>query len=48
MYRNFIKCEKYIDMLPSPNQPAELYRTAKTYKFDDMNEITVDSLKFDQ
>ena len=27
-------------------KPAQLYGTAKTYKFDDINEITVDSLKF--
>ena len=33
-------------MLPSSNQPAQLYGTAKTHKFDDINEITVDSLKF--
>lgn len=33
-------------MLPSPNQPAQLYRTAKTDKFDDINEITIDSLTF--
>ena len=33
-------------MFPSLNQPAQLYRRAKTHKFDDINEITVDSLKF--
>ena len=46
MYRNFIKCKKYNDTLPSSNQPAQLYGTAKIYKFDNINEITVDSLKF--
>ena len=45
LYRNFSKYEKY-DMLPSSNQPAQIYGTAKTHKFDDINEITVDSLKF--
>ena len=33
-------------MLPSSNQPAQLYGTAKTHKFDDVNEITVDLLIF--
>ena len=45
LYRNFSKYEKY-NMLPSSNQPAQLYRTAKTHKFDDINDITADSLKF--
>ena len=46
LYRNFSKYEKCNDMLPSSNQPAQLYRTAKTDKFDDINEITIDSLTF--
>ena len=46
LYRNFSKYEKYNDMLPSSNQPAQLYGTTKTHKFDDINEITVDLLKF--
>ena len=46
LYRNFSKYEKCNDMLPSSNQPAQSYRTAKTHKFDDINEITVDSLTF--
>ena len=33
-------------MLQSLNQPAQLYGTAKTHKFDDINDITIDSLKF--
>ena len=45
-YRNFSKYEKYDDMLPSSSQPAQLYGTAKTHKFDDINDVTVDSLKF--
>ena len=46
LYRNFSKSEKYTDMLPSSNQPVQLYGAAKTHKFDDINDITVDSLKF--
>ena len=46
LYRNFSKYEKYNDMLASSNQPAQLYGTAKTHKFDDINDVTVDSLKF--
>ena len=38
LYRNFSKYEKYNDMLPSSNQPAQLYGTTKTHKFDDVNE----------
>ena len=48
LYRNFSKYEKCNDMLPRSNQPAQLYRTAKTHKFDDIIEITVDSLTFRQ
>ena len=33
-------------MLRSLNQPAQLHGTAKTHKFDDINDITIDSLKF--
>ena len=32
-------------MLPSSNQPAQLYGTAKTHKFDYVIYITVESLK---
>ena len=31
-------------MLPSSNQPAQLYRAVKTHKFDDINCVTVDWL----
>ena len=44
LYRNFSKYKKY--MLRSLNQSARLYGTAKTHKFDEINDITVDSLKF--
>ena len=46
LHRNFSKYEKDNDMLPSSNQPPQLYETAKTHKFDNINERTVDSLKF--
>ena len=39
LYSNFSKYEKYNGMLPSSDQPAKLYRTAKTNKFDDINKI---------
>ena len=45
-YKNFSKYEKCNDMLLSSNQPAQLYGTAKTNKFDEINDIRVDSLKF--
>ena len=33
-------------MRPKSNQPARLYATAKTHKFNDLDEITVKKLKF--
>ena len=33
-------------MLPKSNQPGQLYGTAKTYKFTNIEEITIDNLKF--
>ena len=33
-------------MRPKSNQPARLYATAKTHKFNDLDEITVIKLKF--
>ena len=46
LYRNFKKYEHYDKMLPTLNQPEELYGTAKTHKFDNTADITVDNLKF--
>ena len=46
VYRSFSKYEQYNDMLPSSNQPVQLHGTAKNHKFDNINDITVDSLKF--
>ena len=42
---NFSKYEKY-NILPSSNQPGQLYKTAKTHKFDYVNNNTAESLKF--
>ena len=33
-------------MLPKSNQPGQLYGTAKTHKFTNIDEITIDNLKF--
>ena len=32
-------------MLPKSNQPRKLYGNAKTHKFTNINEITIDNLK---
>ena len=36
----------YKDMGPVSNQPARLYATAKTHKFNSLDEIIVENLKF--
>ena len=46
LYRNFHKYERYKDMKPDSNQPARLYGTAKTHKFETLEDITVANLKF--
>lgn len=46
LYRNFKDHPKYDKMLPKSSQPARLYGTAKTHKFDSPEEITTDKLKF--
>ena len=46
LYRNFRKYEHYEEMLPKSNQPGQLYGTAKTHKFTNIDEITIDNLKF--
>ena len=46
LYRNFKKYEKYKDMVPTSNQPAQLYGLAKTHKFDNIKNITPEMLKF--
>ncbi|XP_066919453.1 uncharacterized protein [Clytia hemisphaerica] len=44
--RNLSKYEHYKDMYPSSSQPARLYGTAKTHKFDNLNDINLENLKF--
>ena len=44
--RNFRNYERYKDMQPDGNQPARLYGTAKTHKFETLEEITGVNLKF--
>ena len=44
--RNFHNYEHYKDMQPDSNQPARLYGTAKTHKFETLEDITVANLKF--
>ena len=46
LYRNFKNYEHYDKMFPSSNQPGQIYGTAKTHKFNDINNIDTDSLKF--
>ena len=46
IYRNFKKYEHYEKMCAPSNTPAQLYGTAKTHKFDNISNITVESLKF--
>ena len=46
LYLNFKKYEHYKKMLPTSNQPRQLYGTSKTHQFDNTADITVDNLKF--
>ena len=46
LYRNFRNYERYEDMQPDSNQPARLYGTAKTHKFETLQDIAVANLKF--
>ena len=46
LYRNFRKYEHYEEMPPKSNQPGQFYGTSKTHKFTNINEITIDNLKF--
>ena len=46
LYRNFKSYEKYADMVPTSNLPAQLYGLAKTHKFEDINNINPKLLKF--
>ena len=46
LYRNFHNYERYKDIKLDRNQPARLYGTAKTHKFETLEGITVANLKF--
>ena len=46
LYKNFCNYEGYRDMQPDSNQLARLYGTAKTHKFETLEDITVANLKF--
>ena len=45
IYRNLYKHEQYENMRPKSNQPGGFFATAKTHKFDSVNDITLDQLK---
>ena len=46
LYRNLYKHEQYENMCPKSNQPGRYFATAKTHKFDSINDINLDQLKF--
>ena len=46
LYWNFKNHPSYDKMRPKPNQPARLYATAKIHKFNDLDEVIVEKLKF--
>ena len=46
LYRNFENHPNYEKMLPTSNQPARLYGTAKTHKFTSPDIIANEKLKF--
>ena len=44
LYRNFHNYERYKDIQTDNNQSARLYGTAKTHKFESLEDITVANL----
>ena len=47
LYHNFYgKDEHYEKMLPKSNLPGQLYGTAKTHKFNSIEDVTLENLKF--
>ena len=46
LYRNFYTYKHYKSMYPHSNQPAKLYGTAKTHKFNNIQEMNKEKLKF--
>ena len=45
LYRSLYKHEQYENMRPKSNQPCRCFATAKTHKFDSVNDITSAQLK---
>ena len=45
LYRHFKNSPHYRQMLPSSHEPACFFATAKTHKFENMNNISTDNLK---
>ena len=45
LYRNFRKYKHYEDILPKSNQSGQ-FGTAKTHKFTNIDEISINNLKF--
>ena len=43
-HRNLYKHEQYENMRPKSNQPGRFLPTAKTQKFDSVNDITLNQL----
>ena len=44
--RNFKELGKLDDMLPTSNQPARIYASAKTHKFASVDSVNINDLKF--
>ena len=45
LYNNFRTHKQYQNMRPVSNQPGRFFATAKTHKFENYNDITVETLK---
>ena len=45
LYRHFKNNKYYNDMRPQSNQPARFFESAKTHKFNNIDDITVEDLK---
>ena len=46
LHRNFKNHPSYDKIRPKSNQPARLYAIPKTHKFNNLDEVTVENLKF--
>ena len=46
LYCNFLDYKDYEKMRPVSNCPAQLYASGKTHKFDNINDVNLDQLKF--